>query len=94
MKRQCQSCPLRTDKRGRYPDPHLAASVQARAIAQASQICHHPRLKGKRETHLCRGARDYQLMIFYRIGFLTEPTDKAWNRKLEQINEDHSGPST
>ncbi len=78
MAEQCPTCPLRVDERGRYPDPRLAAEVMERCITRASQICHHPRLHGRPETHLCRRARDYQLMIFYRLGFLKEPTDEAW----------------
>jgi hypothetical protein len=83
MPHQCSSCPLRTDKRGRYPDPRLAASVIERCVTRASQICHHPRLHDKPETHLCRGARDFQITIFYRLGFLKEPTDAAWKEKAE-----------
>lgn len=89
MPKQCASCVLRTDERGRYVDEHLASSVIERCITRASQICHHPRLNGKRETHLCRGARDYQLMIFYRIGFLSEPTDRAWKAKTDAIQRSH-----
>lgn len=81
MAKQCPTCPLRQDERGRYPDERLASSVIERCITRASQICHHPRLQGRRETHLCRGARDYQLTIFYRLGLLPEPTDRAWAEK-------------
>ena len=85
MKRQCATCPLRADERGRYTDDELARKVIVRCMTEASQICHHPRLRGKRETHLCRGARNFQLQLFYRLGFLKEPTDDAWNEKVEEI---------
>jgi hypothetical protein len=81
MAKQCATCPLRQDAHGRYPDERLASSVIERCITRASQVCHHARLHGRRESHLCRGARDYQLMIFYRLGFLDEPTDQAWEKK-------------
>src|SRR5260221_13191386 len=76
MAEQCPTCPLRVDERGRYPDPRLAAEVMERCITRASQICHHPRLHGRPETHLGRRARDYQLMIFYRLGVLKETNVK------------------
>jgi len=31
----------------------------ARAVSEASEICHHPFLNGKPQTHLCRGSRDF-----------------------------------
>jgi hypothetical protein len=35
-----------------------------------SQICHHPALSGKKETHLCLTGRDFQLQLLFRLGFL------------------------
>lgn len=85
MVKQCATCVLRCDEQGRYVDPHIARTVIDRCLTQASQICHHPALHGKRETHLCRGARDYQLMIFHRLGFLSAPTDEAWQAKRDEL---------
>jgi SAM-dependent methyltransferase len=45
------------DAKGRERAPLIDNSVCSR-ILEASQICHHPRLSGKKETNLCRGARD------------------------------------
>ena len=36
-------------------------------------------------THLCRGARDWQLQILYRMGYLAAPTDEAWADKLLEL---------
>jgi hypothetical protein len=81
----CVSCPFKPDAiAGREQNPELAAEVQTRLLG-ASQNCHHPRLFGKREFELCRGARNWQLMIFYRLGFITEPTDAAWEAKRRAI---------
>lgn len=76
MKAKCSTCPF-----GEDGDRVLEARVTSRLLG-ASQICHHPRLSNHRETHLCRGARDWQLTIFYRLGQLSEPTDAAWAAKL------------
>jgi len=79
MRTQCATCPFRINAYGRHNDPALVTKIQARCLSEASQICHHPRLKGRRETRLCRGARNFQLAIFHRIGFLVAPTDAAWD---------------
>ncbi|MEL7418547.1 MAG: hypothetical protein AAFR62_06600 [Cyanobacteria bacterium J06629_2] len=78
IKQQCRTCPFRTDSRGKYRDPVLVANIQQRCLTESSQICHHPALSDKEQTHLCRGARDYQLEIFYRIGMLEKPTNECW----------------
>lgn len=83
MGAQCPTCPFRIDARGRHPDPQLVNQIQLRCLTKASQICHHPRLQGKPETHLCRGARNYQIEILHRLGLLDAPTDTAWARVLE-----------
>jgi hypothetical protein len=61
------------------------ARIQAQALSEASQLCHAPRLHGKPETHLCRGARNFQLTIFYRLGVISEPSDAAWEAKQREI---------
>lgn len=80
MRTKCPTCPFNYNG-----DIEIANSVRERCITKGSQICHHPKLHGKKETHLCRGARDYQLMIFHRIGFLETATDDAWNKAVKQI---------
>lgn len=87
MAHQCSSCPFRTDKKGRNLTPELASKIMVQVMTEASQICHHPRLHNKEETHLCRGARDYQMMVFHRLGVIDAPTDEAWNRTLDRIKE-------
>ncbi len=73
MKSRCTSCPF--NPKG---DRQVRAMVEARSLKEGSQICHHPRLYGKKETHLCRGARDHQLVIFHRLGIIKSATDRAW----------------
>jgi len=73
MAAKCESCPFREGG-----DIELRNKVMERTLLTASQICHHPRLHGKKETHLCRGARDEQLTILFRLGMLPEPTDRAF----------------
>jgi hypothetical protein len=87
MKARCPTCPF-GDGTGKDRVPEIANMVRQRCLTEASQICHHPRLHGKPEKHLCRGARDYQLEIFHRLGVIREPTDKAWN-EARGLNHDN-----
>ena len=80
MQEQCASCPFREGG-----DMQLRKNVLARTLLQASQICHHPKLYGKKETHLCRGARDEQLVLLHRLGLLAEPTDECFRETSTQI---------
>lgn len=73
MRVKCPSCPFRDGG-----DIQIRNNVLRRTNLQASQICHHPVVHGKRETHLCRGARDEQLTILFRLGFIPAPTDEAF----------------
>jgi hypothetical protein len=78
MAQQCATCPFKVD-------PELAARVLSRTLFRASQICHHPALHGKRETHLCRGARDAQLELLYRMGLIDAATNEAFTRKSREL---------
>jgi hypothetical protein len=79
MAKCCPTCPF-----GPRGDRQVRAKVEARVL-KTSQVCHHPRLHGKPETHLCRGARDYQIMLLHRMGVLAEPTDAAWSALRQKL---------
>jgi hypothetical protein len=84
MAKQCAHCVFARKPDGKWLNPQLAELVESRLMT-CSQICHYPALKGKKETHLCRGTRNRQIEIFYRMGFLAEPTDAAWEAKLQEL---------
>lgn len=73
MAAKCTSCPFREGG-----DPDLRARVSSLVLTEASQVCHHPAIAGKPQTHLCRGARDLQIEMFHRLGVIDSPTDEAW----------------
>lgn len=81
MASKCATCPF-----GPNGDQEIRATVESRALT-ASQICHHPRTKGKRETHLCRGSRDLQLGIMAALGVIGAPTDEAWSARVALLRE-------
>lgn len=81
MKEKCGTCPFSEDGH-----PVVRAKVEAMVMSEASQTCHSTgAVRGKRDTHLCRGARDYQLRLFFGMGFIDAPTDEAWDRKRKEL---------
>ena len=78
---KCPTCPF-----GDNGCRQVRASVEKRIVSEASQTCHHTgSIHGKPDTRLCRGARDFQLELFHRMGFLDEPTDEAWDAKRKEL---------
>jgi hypothetical protein len=73
----CETCPFNDD--GCIA---IRTRVQQRVLSQASQMCH-----GTENKTLCRGARDFQIQIFYRMGFLKEETDKCWEEIWQKTQE-------
>lgn len=89
-RKKCPSCPFRTDSAGRHPDPALVNKIQTQVLTHSSQICHHPRIHGEDEFELCRGARDFQLTLFYRLGHIEAPTDQAWEKASAHTDLPHA----
>jgi hypothetical protein len=87
--KQCSTCPFRKGVAKKYAD--LAGHLAESALSEASRICHQTgknnafhKDTGKPEA-LCRGARDIQIEVFHSIGFISEPTDAAWDAKCKEI---------
>ena len=90
-KAQCKTCPFRSDGW-----TEVRALLERRALTEATPICHSTgralvRHNGEKlKAHLCRGARNYQLTIFYRLGVIAAPTDEAWKEKLDHMEKEKS----
>jgi hypothetical protein len=80
MPARCATCPFNADG-----VREIREMVARRCLTEVSQICHHPRLHGKKETTLCRGARDLQLEVFAACGFIEAATDEAWDKKRKEL---------
>lgn len=78
MAARCKTCLFNNDA-----DVQVQNNVQERVLTSGSLMCHST--GWPQGTHLCRGARDFQLMILHRLGFLAEPTDEAWANKLAEV---------
>lgn len=87
----CVTCPFKKNEKGHWNDPELAGAVIQRTLFKAQQLCHGSKGGGPGETvdqdltRLCRGARDYYLEIYHRVGMIDEPTDEAWQRKADSL---------
>lgn len=81
MRHKCHSCPF-----GPNGAADVRATVEARLLT-VSQTCHSTgAVKGKPDTHLCRGARDVQLKVMHRLGVISAPTDAAWRATWKKIS--------
>lgn len=84
MQGKCKTCPF-----GKNGCQEVRRSVESRLL-EVSQTCHSTGVAlnpPRQDTHICRGARDWQIEFFHSIGFLDEPTDEAWRLKLESITK-------
>lgn len=77
--KKCCTCPFRDD--ANEINKAIAEEVKARMLTgEVSQICHHT------NSSLCRGARNYLNIIFYRLGVIASPTDKAWEEARKKYD--------
>lgn len=78
-KTMCATCPFREGSK--------YAALTRTIDMGVSRICHSTGAgnaindRTGKPPHLCRGARDVQLQVMARVGFLAEPTDEAWNEE-------------
>ncbi len=84
----CATCPFREGSP--YADLVPALSLSART--EASRICHSTGSNGihhrtGKKPLVCRGARDLQLQMFASTGFISAPTDQAWDEKWASMQK-------
>jgi hypothetical protein len=79
QKKPCYSCPFAGERPVKLSEERYAYFIQM--IAQGRQhLCHSANNK-----KICRGGRDIQLRVFCAQGYLDEPTDEAFNQKVEEV---------
>lgn len=82
MPKCCGTCPFKKNSKGKMRDPQLADRVIKRNFMKSQQLCHHPRIQYKEETHRCRGYFDHVWGIYESMGldpknnFKNNPPDK------------------
>jgi hypothetical protein len=79
----CKTCPFNLNG-----VEEIREKVKRRSLTEGNQICHTSQIEKRKDLQICRGARNYQLEIFYRMGVIAEPTDQAWEQKLKEINHE------
>lgn len=82
----CATCPFREGSP--YEDLREYLTI---ASLKEGRICHSTgsgnainEATGK-PAAICRGSRDFQLGLFFAMGFLSEPTDEAWSKKCAEL---------
>ena len=75
----CATCPFRDGSSFEM----YRQQIELRVLTQSNHLCHAPQLHGKKADKVCRGAREYQKLMFWGIGLLPDTSDHAYNALLE-----------
>lgn len=96
LKKPCATCPFKKNRNGILQNVELVNIVVQRNLFNSQQMCHHPWLNNKKETHRCKGYFDYAEEIYKRIGYNTETlflnsknTTNGTNRKNIYNNQNN-----
>lgn len=87
---QCATCPFRDGAKPKYAQ--LRGVLTESIMSKASHICHSTGSRNAfhyrtgKQAAICRGARNVQLKILTATGFLSAPTDEAWNERCREMN--------
>lgn len=77
--RPCKSCPF--VKSGLDLHPEKMAEIMSYLIEGVNHLCHSDYSS---ET-VCRGGRNWQLNIFYRLGVIEQPTDECLAQSMIDV---------
>jgi len=76
---QCKTCVFkREDEGGIELREGRREEIKQNLLKGINQVCHHG------NKSICRGGRDYQLVMFHRLGYIEAPTDEALAKKIEE----------
>lgn len=82
--RKCATCVLRPGAE-RWLGIDRLGEIQSNAIRGVNQLCHSALdRRGRQRPIVCRGAREYQLMIWCRMGLIDAPTDEALASRMRE----------
>ena len=81
----CGSCIFRQDGKQAELSPGRLDAIRAYLIEATPHECHYPQTHGQNKHIVCRGGRDYQLMIWHRMGLIAAPTDEALHEKMVSL---------
>lgn len=88
MPAMCGSCPFREGSEYAELKKYLTE-----ASMNESRICHSTGtggIKGRtgKPAKLCRGSRDFQLELMFKLGVISAPTDAAWAEAWAKVLEE------
>lgn len=83
----CATCVFKSEREGGvHLAPERNAEIRAQVLKGYNQLCHHDK-----DKTICRGGRDFQITLWYRLGILDAPTTEALEeaqRKFEAVRRD------
>lgn len=86
QKEMCKTCPWRDNS----PYRGLRAELTASAMYEATRICHSTGSSGLlgdtgKKDKACYGARQVALGFWSGRGFISAPTEEAWQAKCDEL---------
>ncbi len=80
--KMCATCPFREGSKTAYLKETLTeASVRETRICHSTGSNNAFHKRTGISPHICRGSRDFQLQLFFKLGVIESPTDEAWNKQ-------------
>jgi hypothetical protein len=79
-KNQCKTCPFRRENQN-ILHPKRWAEIYSYLLQGTQHVCHST------NRHVCRGARDWQLNVWYSTGIIDEPTDASLHEAMTEAGQ-------
>src|SRR5258708_3859304 len=81
-KTQCTTCVFKSERDGGIVLAQgRREEIRSDCIKGLNQLCHYDN-----DKTICKGGRDYQLTIWYRLGLIEEPTNAALRKAMKENN--------
>jgi hypothetical protein len=91
----CRTCIFRRDGNQVDLRPGRHAEIQAYLARGTPHVCHTPadgQPRGTADDYSCRGGRDFQLTLWYRMGLISAPTDAALEAAMKASETEEVQP--
>ena len=79
-KKKCKSCIFREDDQAIKLSPGRKAEIQTYLLEGTNHVCHQT-------DKTCRGGREFQAEMWYRLGLLKEPTVACLEETVNRANK-------
>jgi len=80
--KSCRTCPFREG--GLELGAYRMGEIQLYLVKGTNHMCHSDRS----DKTICRGGRNYQLVIWHRMGMIENPTDNSLDEAMKGVTNE------